>query len=85
MIQLIDLNDYEVVQVTDAAMWNMDAFGIFLVKKTWFNNPEVQSALDDELRASDEPLADMVALLKRYAKEGDIVIELPVTHDYSET
>lgn len=85
MIQLIDLNDYEVVQVTDAAMWNMDAFGIFLVKKAWFNNPEVQSAIDEDLRASDEPLADMVALLKRYAKEGDKVIELPVTHDYSET
>lgn len=82
---MIDLNDYEVVQVTDAAMWNMDAFGIFLVKKTWFNNPEVQSAIDEDLRASDEPLADMVALLKRYAKEGDKVIELPVTHDYSET
>lgn len=82
---MIDLNDYEVVHVMDAAMWNMDAFGIFLVKKTWFNNPEVQSTIDEDLRASDEPLADMVALLKRYAKEGNNVIELPVTHDYSET
>lgn len=82
---MIDLNDYEVVQVVDAAMWNMDAFGIFLVKKTWFNNPEVQNTLDEELRASDEPLANMVTILKRYAKESDIVIELPVTHDYSET
>lgn len=81
---MVDLNDYEVVQVMDGATWNVNAFGIFLVKKNWFNNPEVKNALFEELTGDDD-LATIVATLRHHAKTGDHVIELPVDHEYSET